>query len=185
MVYRDRGGDRPVDLFGSALVSTADQPEQGLAQAALEDLLSSPVIGRCPAAGAEPRRCADIRELALEDRCRRFLLFHGAFRNAGQLAASTSLMASSAARQVLRENSLRYFEGVPTTPVYMWHGTLDGLTPFDSVAEVAHRYCAGGAKLTFVPYDISEHMTTAVVGFPDAYEFIAARFRGEPAPTRC
>ena len=50
----------------------------------------------------------------MSNECRRFLLFHGAFRNAGQLAASTSLMASSAALQVLRENSLRYFEGVPT-----------------------------------------------------------------------
>ncbi len=68
-------------------------------------------------------------------------------------------MASSAARQRLRENSLQYFAGVPTAPVYMWHGTLDGLTPFDSVAEVAHRYCTAGAKLTVVPYDISEHMT--------------------------
>jgi Secretory lipase len=75
-------------------------------------------------------------------------------------------MGSSAARQVLRENSLRYFEGVPTAPVYMWHGTLDGLTPFDSVAEVAHRYCAAGAKLTFVPYDISERMDHRGGGLP-------------------
>ncbi|MFE5706183.1 lipase family protein [Rhodococcus koreensis] len=121
----------------------------------------------------------------MSNECRRFLLFHGAFRSAGQLAASTSLMASSGAHQVLRENSLRYYEGVPTAPLYLWHGTLDGLTPFDSIAETAHRYCAAGARLTFVPYEISEHMTTAVVGFPDAYEYVAARFRGEPAPTRC
>ena len=121
----------------------------------------------------------------MSNECRRFLLFHGAFRSAGQLAASTSLMASSGAHQVLRDNSLRYFDGVPTAPLYLWHGTLDGLTPFDSVAETAHRYCAAGARLTFVPYEISEHMTTAVVGFPDAYEYVAARFRGEPAPTRC
>lgn len=117
--------------------------------------------------------------------CRRFLLFHGAFRSAGQLAASTTLWTSATAHQVLRENSLRYFRDTPTAPLYLWHGTLDGLTPYDSVAEVAHRYCAAGARLTFVPYEISEHMTTAVVGFPDAYEYVAARLRGEPAPIRC
>lgn len=62
-------------------------------------------------------------------------------------------------------------------------GTLDGLTPFDSVAEVARWYCASGATLTFVPYDISEHMTSAVVGFPDVYEFIA--FLGGADVTVC
>ncbi len=117
--------------------------------------------------------------------CRRFLLFHGAFRSAGEVATSTSLLASPEVREILRENSLRYFEGVPTAPLYVWQGTMDGLTPFDSVEEVARRYCAEGAPLTFVPYEIAEHMTTAVAGFPDAYEYIDARFRGEPAPTSC
>lgn len=121
----------------------------------------------------------------MANECRRFLLFHGAFRSAGQLAASTTLWTSAAAHQVLRENSLRYFRDIPTAPLYLWHGTLDGLTPYDSVAEVAHRYCAAGARVTFVPYEISEHVSTAVVGFPDAYEYVAARLRGEPAPTRC
>ncbi|WZU35940.1 hypothetical protein Rruber_05453 (plasmid) [Rhodococcus ruber] len=114
--------------------------------------------------------------------CRRFLLFHVAFRSAGQLAETTTLWTSATAHQVLRENSLRYFRDIPTAPLYLGHGTLDGLTPYGSVAEVAHRCCAAGARLTFVPYEISEHMTTAVVGFPDAYEYVAARLRGEAAP---
>ncbi|GAA4489017.1 lipase family protein [Rhodococcus olei] len=121
----------------------------------------------------------------MHDECRRFLLFHGVNRSADQVATSTSLLTSPEARAVLRENSLRYDSGVPTAPIYIWHGVYDGLTPFDAVDDVARRYCAAGAAVTFVPYDIAEHMTTAVAGFGDAWNYIEARFRGEPAPTRC
>nr|WP_253809837.1 lipase family protein [Nocardia amikacinitolerans] len=119
------------------------------------------------------------------DACRRFLLFHGAFRSAEQMAASKSLMDSPEAREVLYENSLRHFEGVPTVPTYLWQGRYDTLTPFDSVAEVADRYCKAGAPVTLVPYDIAEHMTAAAAGFADAWNYVEARFRGDPVPTSC
>ncbi|MEV6428853.1 lipase family protein [Nocardia sp. NPDC051463] len=119
------------------------------------------------------------------DACRRFLLFHGAFRSAEQMAASKSLMDSPEAHEVLRENSLRYFPGVPTVPTYMWQGRFDTLTFFNPVAEVADRYCRAGAPVEFRPYDIAEHMTTAVAGFVDAWNYVEARFRGDPVPTSC
>ncbi|MFH5212235.1 lipase family protein [Antrihabitans spumae] len=121
----------------------------------------------------------------MANECRRFLIFHGLFRSAEQLAARRDLMTSSAAMSVLRENSLRYFRDVPTVPIMIWHGIYDGLTPYDAVADVARRYCDNGANLLFAPYDISEHMTCAALGFPQAWNYIEARFRGEPAPTQC
>lgn len=125
-----------------------------------------------------------LREF-MANECRRFLIFHGLFRSAAQLARTTTLMTSSDAMSVLRENSLRFFRDVPTVPIMIWHGIYDGLTPYDAVADVAHRWCAGGANLVFSPYDISEHMTCAALGFPEAWNYVEARFRGEPAPTRC
>ncbi|WP_246124606.1 lipase family protein [Nocardia bhagyanarayanae] len=119
------------------------------------------------------------------DACRRFLLFHGAFRSAEQMAASKSLMDSPEAREVLYENSLRHFDGVPAVPTYLWQGRYDTLTPFDSLAETADRYCKAGAPVTLVPYDIAEHMTAAVAGFADAWNYVEARFRGDPVPTSC
>lgn len=119
------------------------------------------------------------------DECRRFLLFHGIMRNAEQLAASKSLMDSPEAREVLHENSLRYFPDVPTAPLYIWQGIYDELTPFDTVKEVADRYCRAGAPLTFAPYDIAEHMTTAVAGFSAAWNYVESRFRGDPVPVSC
>ncbi|MEV0248876.1 lipase family protein [Nocardia sp. NPDC050712] len=125
-----------------------------------------------------------FREIT-HDECRRFLLLHGAVRNAEQLAATKSLMDSPDARAVLRENSLRYFEGVPQAPTLIWQGVFDELTPFETVAGIAARYCRAGAPITFSPYPIAEHMTTAVAGLAEAWTFLEARFRGEPAPTRC
>lgn len=119
------------------------------------------------------------------DACRRFLLFHGIFRSAEQMAASKSLMDSPEARAVLRENSLRLYPGVPTVPTYIWQGRFDTLTFFNPVAEVAERYCRAGAPVDFHPYDIAEHMTTAVAGFFDAWNYVEARFRGDPVPTSC
>jgi acetyl esterase/lipase len=101
------------------------------------------------------------------------------------MAASKSLMDSPEAHQVLRENSLRYFDGVPTTPTYLWHGRYDELTPYDGVAEFADRYCRAGAPVKLTTYDIAEHMTAAVAGFADAWNFVEARFRGEPMAKGC
>ena len=67
----------------------------------------------------------------------------------------------------------------------IWHGIYDGLTPYDAVADVARRYCDAGAPLVFRPWDISEHMTCAALGFPEAWSYVEARFRGEPPPRSC
>ncbi|SUD49323.1 Secretory lipase [Nocardia otitidiscaviarum] len=120
-----------------------------------------------------------------KDACRRFLLFHGVSRNAEQLAASKDMMNSPEAHAVLRENSLRYHDGIPTVPTFFWQGRFDTMTHFVPVAEVAERYCAAGVPLVFRPYDIAEHLTTAVAGFPEAWDYVEARFRGDPVPTTC
>ncbi|MGW5570941.1 lipase family protein [Nocardia thailandica] len=120
-----------------------------------------------------------------KDACRRFLLFHGVLRNAEQLAARKDLMDSPEAFAVLRENSIRYSDLNPTAPHYYWQGIEDFLTPYDSVAETVGRYCRNNVPITFVPYNISEHMTAAVMGLPAAWEYMEARFRNEPVTSTC
>jgi len=120
-----------------------------------------------------------------KDACRRFLLFHGALRNADQMAASKELLGSQVARGVLRENSLVHFQGAPTAPTYIWQGKYDILTPYAPVAETIARWCGAGAPVQLNTVEISEHMTAAVAGFPDAWNYVEARFRNEPVPTNC
>ncbi|WP_188829533.1 lipase family protein [Nocardia camponoti] len=120
-----------------------------------------------------------------KDACRRFLLFHGVFRNADQMAASKELLTSQVARGVLRENSLVRDNRVPTAPTYIWQGKYDTLTPYGPVAEVVQRYCAAGAPVQMATVEIAEHMTAAAAGFVDAWNYVEGRFRGDPVPTNC
>lgn len=177
-------GGIPADLEEMALgLGFAPHPGFGLAFAAAMGL-EREYPERLPISDQLNQTGLWFRDLT-HDECRRFLLLNGAMRSADQLAATKSLMDSPAAREVLHENSLRLFQGTPTAPMYIWQGIYDELTPFAAVKEVADRYCRAGAPLTFVPYDLSEHMTTAAAGFADAWNYVEARFRNEPAPVRC
>ncbi|MET7768964.1 lipase family protein [Nocardia sp. NPDC005366] len=177
-------GGIPADVEQMALgIGFGPHPGFGLAFAAAMGL-EREYPNRLPISAQLNETGLWFREFT-HDECRRFILATGALRNAEQMARTKSLMDSPDARAVLRENSLRLFPDVPTAPLYFWQGIYDELTPFQYTAEVASRYCAAGARLTFVPYDISEHMTTAVAGFPGAWDFLEARFRGEPAPVAC
>ncbi|MFC4375865.1 lipase family protein [Nocardia halotolerans] len=120
-----------------------------------------------------------------KDGCRRFLLFHGIFRNAEQMAASKELMTSEVARGVLRENSLVHYAGAPTAPTYIWQGRYDTLTPHGPVADTVARWCAAGAPVEMATLDIAEHMTAAAAGFVDAWNYVEDRFRNEPVPSNC
>ncbi|WP_433680751.1 lipase family protein [Nocardia sp. CA-119907] len=177
-------GGIPADMEEMALALGFDpHPGFGLAFAAAMGL-EREYPDRLPISDQLNQNGLWFREFT-HDACRRFLLFHGAFRSAEQMAASKSLMDSPEARAVLRENSLRYFPGVPTVPTFIWQGRFDNLTFFNPVAEVADRYCKAGAPIDFHPYEIAEHMTTAVAGFADAWNYVEARFRGDPVPTNC
>ncbi|WP_449597955.1 lipase family protein [Nocardia rhamnosiphila] len=177
-------GGIPADLEQMALgLGFAPHPGFGLAFAAAMGL-EREYPDRLPISDQLNENGLWFREFT-HDACRRFLLFHGAFRSAEQMAASKSLMDSPEAHQVLRENSLRYFDGVPTTPTYLWHGRYDELTPYDGVAEFADRSCRAGAPVKLTTYDIAEHMTAAAAGFADAWNFVEARFRGEPMAKGC
>lgn len=177
-------GGIPADLEQMALgLGFAPHPGFGLAFAAAMGL-EREYPHRLPISDQLNENGLWFREFT-HDACRRFLLFHGAFRSAEQMAASKSLMDSPEAREVLHENSLRYYDGVPTAPTYLWHGRYDTLTPYDSVAEFADRYCRAGAPVKLTTYDIAEHMTAAAAGFADAWNFVEARFRGEPFSGGC
>ncbi|WP_067710816.1 lipase family protein [Nocardia yamanashiensis] len=177
-------GGIPADLREMALALGFDpHPGFGLAFAAAMGL-EREYPDRLPVSDQLNENGLWFRDFT-KDACRRFLLFHGVTRNAAQLAASRDMMSSPEAHAVLRENSLRYSDLLPTVPTFFWQGRFDTMTFFGPVEEVAQRYCQAGVPLTFKPYEIAEHLTTAVAGFPEAWEYVEARFRGDPVTTTC
>ncbi len=117
--------------------------------------------------------------------CTNDIIATGAGHSAMEYAASTALIDNPDARAVLEENSLEYFDGIPTMPIFEWHSPSDPLLPVDAIDHTDRRYCDAGVRLQVDPIPIPEHMTTAVVGMPLAIDWVSARLNGVPAPRMC
>lgn len=122
---------------------------------------------------------------AMNDQCTNGILRLGVGHNAAQLAANTSMADSPAVREVVRENSLEFYPGVPTMPILEWHSPIDVLIPVDSIDRTIRRYCRAGATVDQFSMPVPDHLTAAVLGTPQALQWIADRFAGKPAPNTC
>ncbi|MFC0451259.1 lipase family protein [Rhodococcus jostii] len=117
--------------------------------------------------------------------CTNGILAAGAGHSATEVAKTTDLMSSPQAWEVLNENSVELYPGVPTAPIFEWHSPTDVLIPVDSIEATIARYCAAGAKVQSDLFPSPDHLTTAVLGLPTALDYLDARFRGDPAPSNC
>ncbi|MBF6063454.1 lipase [Nocardia terpenica] len=86
--------------------------------------------------------------------------------------------------QVLHENSLETYPGVPRAPLYQWAGTADQVNPW-LARDVAGRYCAAGDRVLFDLIPGADHGTAIAPGAANAYGYLADRFAGLPAPSNC
>ncbi|MFR9751455.1 lipase family protein [Nocardia sp. 004] len=127
--------------------------------------------------------------MAVRDRiansCTNDILIAGAGRSVTDVATSTSLAYEDRARAVLRENSLEFYDGIPTTPIFQWRAFYDALIPMDAIDNTIRRYCAAGARVQYELYPSPDHLSAAVLGMPAALSWLDARVRGEPAPSNC
>ncbi|TSD99188.1 lipase [Skermania sp. ID1734] len=125
----------------------------------------------------------------LEDRvaneCTNLIMFWGLFHSAPELTDNRDFMDNPAAWEVLRENSLEFYSGVPKAPIFEWHSPIDGLIPVDAIDNTLHRYCRDGVRVESILTPTPDHLSAAVLGFPAALDWMEARFRGEPAPSNC
>lgn len=131
----------------------------------------------------------DARGMTLRNKmfnqCRRSILIDGAFKSARDISTAASLADTPSAQEVLRENSITFYEGVPTAPLFVWQGVNDFIAPYQPVADMVGRYCDTGATVQFRGYPGAEHFSATVLGLPEAYLWLDARFRGEAAPSNC
>lgn len=123
----------------------------------------------------------------MEGACTQTLLTTGG--EVGDLAHVTghtkdALLTDPAIRDVLERESAIYARA-PNVPLYIWQSPNDGLLPYGPVAQVAGQACAAGTPTVLSPASGTDHLTVAVTGMPAAIDWIAARFRGEPAPMTC
>lgn len=122
---------------------------------------------------------------AVANACTNELLFYGFGRRVGEVVHSASLINDPGAREVLRENSLEFFGGVPNAPVFEWHSPTDLLIPLDSIDATLSRYCRAGTPVQSVLTPAPEHLGAAEEGRLLAIDFLAARLQGAPVPSTC
>ncbi len=122
---------------------------------------------------------------AMANGCTNEIMAIGAGHSAREFAASTSMIDDPTVMAVLEENSLELYDGVPNIPVFEWHSPSDPLIPVDAIVNTDRRYCAAGVRLDMDMNPSPEHLSAAVLGLPDAFAWIDARLRGEPAPSNC
>lgn len=89
-----------------------------------------------------------------------------------------------AAAPILRDNSLETFDGVPTTPLYLWHGTADSISE-EPVRRTAERYCAAGTPVQLDLLDGADHSAAVLPGALRALDYLEGRFAGTPPPRNC
>lgn len=84
-----------------------------------------------------------------------------------------------------RLNENRLGGGVkPAMPVYLYHGLVDELVPYDQAAMLREEWCGSGATVQWQDYP-GEHVTAYVEAVPAAMLWMRDRFAGTPAPSTC
>ena len=74
---------------------------------------------------------------------------------------------------------------VPKAPLFIYHDYNDELIPIGGVERLVQYYCHGGAKVEFRVNAGDEHVSNAVVGYPEAAAYLTERFHGGPVPDTC
>jgi hypothetical protein len=67
---------------------------------------------------------------------------------------------------------------VPKAPLFIYHDYNDELIPIKGVERLVEYYCSGGATVEFRVNMGDEHVSNAVVGYPEAVAYLTERFRG-------
>lgn len=85
-------------------------------------------------------------------------------------------------------NSLLYMdqEYLPDIPIFVYHGSLDGIVPIPDVHGVYKNWCDWGIdSFEFAEDSLNGHLTEIVVGAPAAITWLDARFDGQPVVEGC
>ncbi len=75
-------------------------------------------------------------------------------------------------------------EGLPSVPVYLYHGQADEFIPIAQHTELKENYCGRFANVTFDIYP-SEHIVTQFQAAPTVMNWLDDRFDGDSAANGC
>ncbi|MEK8073852.1 lipase family protein [Rhodococcoides navarretei] len=124
-------------------------------------------------------------ERKMQNGCTNDIIAAGAGKSAMEVAGTLDLINSPEAIAAVNENSVELYPGVPKAPYFEWHSPSDVLIPVSAIDNTIDRYCRAGVLVTEVQVPSNDHLTAAVLGLPQALEWINQRFAGVPATSTC
>ncbi len=90
------------------------------------------------------------------------------------------ILAAPTLLSVLQDNTLGVDKAQkPSVPFLMFHAKPDELVPYAPAAKTRDTWCADGATIKFIEYGNGGHVTTAVLGLPDAVQFVDDSFNNK------
>lgn len=92
-------------------------------------------------------------------------------------------LALPAVQRVVAEDRLG--RRTPAAPLHVYHAALDELIPVAGVRALVAGYCAAHVAVDYREDLLSDHVSLAATGAPEAVAYLAARFQGLPAPRTC
>ncbi|TXP19125.1 lipase family protein, partial [Escherichia coli] len=121
----------------------------------------------------------------IQNGCTNDIIAAGAGKSAMEVAGTLDLISSPEAIAAVNDNSVELYPGVPKAPYFEWHSPSDALIPVSAIDNTIARYCRAGVLVTEVKVPSNDHLTAAVLGLPQALEWIDQRFAGVPATSTC
>ncbi|KAF2211977.1 hypothetical protein CERZMDRAFT_112261 [Cercospora zeae-maydis SCOH1-5] len=73
----------------------------------------------------------------------------------------------------------------PIAPVYVYHASNDEIIPYANASTLVNSWCSKGVSVDFVTYAGGGHITTEIVGFPGAFQFLENAFAGTLGSSGC
>ena len=73
----------------------------------------------------------------------------------------------------------------PKVPLFVYHAVNDELIPVAGVDAIVKKYCAAGDSVTYTRDSLSEHVTLAFIGAPEALNWLTERLTGGAVPRGC
>ena len=73
----------------------------------------------------------------------------------------------------------------PQVPVYLYHGVLDEIIPYDQAAALRTAWCSKGAQVQWTDLWLADHILGIFAAGGDVNNWMAARFANQPITPNC
>lgn len=106
----------------------------------------------------------------------------GAFKN---IAAVTTSNPLATPQWQARVNEQRLGGATPQVPVYLYHGVLDEIIPYDQGTGLRTSWCGRGARVQWADYWLADHLLGIFAAQGDVTNWMNARFTDQAFTPTC